>query len=286
MPKKKTISDLLALLRPYSWIKNLLIFVPLFFARDLFDGPKFFATAASFAAFCLSASAVYILNDISDREQDRKHSLKKDRPIASGAVTLKSALAVLGGLLAADALLIFLLVPGIWWLIGLYFLLNLLYSKYLKHEPVIDILLVSSFYFIRIIVGGVAAGTYISNWLLLCTVFVALFLITAKRLAEFGQDERRAVLSSYTPEFLKALLAISATLLVISYSLYGVLTFGSYLVILSIFPVLLGVLRYLFLVFTTHRAEYPERLVVADKVLLASGLLWIFVMYLILYANV
>jgi decaprenyl-phosphate phosphoribosyltransferase len=157
---------------------------------------------------------------------------------------------------------------------------------YLKHIAVLDILLVSSFYFIRIMVGGIAAQVPISHWLLLCIIFVSLFLIVGKRLAEFRQNEKRIVLLQYTPEFLNAMLIISATLIIISYSLYSVLVWNSDIAIFSIFLVLLGIIRYLLLIFTTDRAEYPEKVIITDKIIFMSGILWVFIMYLIIYLNV
>src|ERR1035437_2220667 len=169
-------SQLFKLLRPYSWIKNLFIFVPLFFARDFFIYAKLSTVILAFIVFCITASSVYILNDIFDIEQDRKHSNKKNRPLASGAVSVKSAIIMFFCLLIIDAFIVYFYIPQIFLLIGLYFLLNILYSKYLKHIAVVDILLVSSFYFIRIIIGGIAAQVPVSHWLLLCMIFISIFL--------------------------------------------------------------------------------------------------------------
>jgi 4-hydroxybenzoate polyprenyltransferase len=281
MPKK-----LFTLLRPYSWIKNLFIFVPLFFAKDFFIYTKLTTVVLAFIIFCITASSVYIINDIFDIEQDKKHNTKKNRPLASGAVSIKSAITLLSCLLIIDTCLVYFFIPQIFWFIALYFFLNILYSKYLKHIAVLDILLVSSFYFIRIMVGGIAAGVSISNWLLVCIIFISLFLIVAKRLAEFSQDEKRIVLLTYTPEFLNAMLIISATLIIISYSLYSVLILNSSTAIFSIFIVLLGIVRYLFLVFTTHKAEYPEKVIITDKIIFASVIVWVLTMYFIIYLHV
>jgi decaprenyl-phosphate phosphoribosyltransferase len=279
-------SQLFTLLRPYSWIKNLFIFVPLFFAKDFFIYTKLSTVTLAFIVFCITASSVYILNDIFDREQDRKHNTKKNRPLASGTVSVKSAIITLLSLLAVDAYLIYFFIPQIFWLVRLYFLLNIFYSMYLKRLAVLDILLISSFYFIRILVGGIAAEVPISHWLLLCIIFISLFLIVGKRLAEFSQDDKRIVLLKYTPEFLNAMLVISATLIIISYSLYSVLVLNSDVAIFSIFLVLLGIMRYLFLVFTTNRAEYPEKVIITDKIIFMSSILWVFTMYFIIYLHV
>ena len=279
------ISQFFLLLRPYSWIKNLFIFVPLFFARDFFDHAKLTTVFMAFVIFCITASSVYILNDIFDREQDRKHQTKKNRPLASGTISVKSAMVLLSCLLVIDIYLIYFFVPQIFWFMGLYFILNIAYSMRLKHLAIIDILLVSSFYFIRIMVGGIAAGVSVSHWLLLCIIFASLFLIIGKRLAELSQDNKRVVLEEYTPLFLNSILIISATLVIISYSLYSVLVLNSDLAMFSIFLVLLGIIRYLFLVFTTHNAEYPEKAIVKDKIIFASSILWVIAMYFIIYLH-
>ncbi|MDE2399976.1 MAG: UbiA family prenyltransferase [Patescibacteria group bacterium] len=277
---------MLRLMRPYSWIKNFFIFVPLFFAKDFFVYSKLTLVTLAFIVFCLTASSVYILNDIFDKEQDQKHSTKKNRPIASGAVSIKSAIILLCSLLIVVVAVIYFFIPQIFWLMVLYFLLNVLYSKYFKHIAILDILLVSTFYFIRIMVGGIAAMVPISNWLLLCIIFISLFLIVAKRLAEFSQDDKRIVLLQYTPEFLNAMLIISATLVIIAYSLYSVLVLNSNVAVFSIFLVILGIVRYLFLVFTTHKAEYPEKVIIADKVIFLSSLAWILTMFFIIYLHI
>ncbi len=277
--------QLLKLLRPHSWIKNLFIFFPLFFAREFFIREKLSGVLFAFIVFCITASIVYIINDITDIEQDRKHPLKKERPLASGAISIRTALLTLVLLLACDIYLLYTFVPGITLLVILYLSLNLLYSLYLKHIAIVDILLVSSFYFIRVLVGGVASGVVVSHWLLLCVIFVSLFLIVGKRLAELSHNEKRKVLEHYSEEFLNSILTIAATLTIVSYSLYSVLVLDSYLAILSIFFVLLGIIRYVFIIFTTHKAEYPEKAIFADGVIFLSSLMWILCMYAIFYVH-
>jgi len=278
-------SQFFKLIRPYSWIKNFFIFVPLFFAKDFFDHGKLSSVILAFIVFCVSASCVYIFNDILDKEQDSKHSKKKHRPLASGAISVKAASILLGCLVIIDGCLLYFFIPQIAWIISLYMILNIAYSTHLKHIAILDILLVSSFYFLRVLVGGVAAGVVISHWLVLCIIFISLFLIVGKRLAEYNQENRRAVLEIYTPEFLNILLGISATLTIISYSLYGVLVVNSNLAILSIFFVLLGIMRYIFLVLTTQKTEYPEQAILTDGIILMSSILWICTIYSIFYLH-
>ncbi|MEN9649281.1 MAG: hypothetical protein RL094_248 [Candidatus Parcubacteria bacterium] len=276
-------NNVLRLLRPTSWIKNFFIFVPLFFAREFLFIQKLESVIVAFICFSLTASCVYILNDIADREQDKLHDKKKFRPIASGAVSVRRALQVFAVLLITTIALTHYVVPAITYYLAAYFLLNIAYSFYLKHIATIDILLISGFFLIRILIGGEAAGVHISLWLLLCTIFISLFLIVGKRIAEFNGKSKRAVLNVYTSEFLTALLIIAATLSIISYSLYSVLVLNSYIAVYSIFFVLLGVLRYVFIVFTSAKSEYPERAVVSDPIVLVATLGWIIFMCMIFY---
>lgn len=275
----------LYLLRPYSWIKNFFVFVPIFFAHELFSVIKLIPVLYTFLIFCLTASSVYIINDIADRERDKNHSSKKHRPLPSGKVSLREAGIMLILLIITSAFLIYYLVPEIAPLIFTYFVLNLFYSLYLKHIAIVDILLVSSFYLLRIEAGGQAAQVPISAWLILCTIFLALFLIVGKRKAEIvSLDSKREVLSVYTHNFLEALLIISVTSSIISYSLYTVLVLNSPHAVYSIFFVLLGVFRYMFLTYTTNQGEYPEKAIWDDKIVLLSILGWVVFMYYIFYS--
>lgn len=273
----------LKLLRPEQWIKNLLVFIPLFFTRGIFVESKFLSAVFVFIIFCIITGVVYIFNDLIDKKNDKKHSEKKNRPIASGsissigAIILMLALLVLGLGLAAYQL------PQIVWLILFYILLNIIYSVYLKHIPILDILLVSSFYLLRIEVGGFATDTIISRWLILCVIFASLLLVTGKRNAEFKHEYTRPVLSQYNEPFLNQLLTLFAGLTIVSYGLYSVLGANSDLAIYSVFLVILGIIRYLFLVRDSLEIEYPEKLVVKDRIILISLIAWLIYMFIIFY---
>jgi 4-hydroxybenzoate polyprenyltransferase len=282
---KSKIFQFLLLSRPFGWLKNFFIFAPLFFSKNFFNGEKFFSVCLAFIAFCISASAVYVLNDVFDKTQDSKNHTKKHRPVASGKISIKQALLFSFCLVLIDIIFIFLFIPQIFWAIFIYFFLNIIYSSYLKRVAVIDILFVVVFYFIRIMVGAIAANVPLSHWLLLCIISLSLFLIVGKRFSEFYYEDRRAVLEKYSSEFLSALLIISATLAIVFYSTYSVFILDSDLAILSIFLVLLGIIRYIFIVFTTHQAEYPEKVLMADKVIFFSSFAWGLIMCLIFYLN-
>jgi 4-hydroxybenzoate polyprenyltransferase len=259
------------------------VFTAIFFAKDIFIWEKFFSTSIAALVFCLVASSVYIVNDIFDRETDAKHPVKKNRPLASGEIRLSLALWILFCLLVVSFGLIFWFVPQILWLILLYLALNFVYSFYLKKIPIIELLTISSFYLLRIEVGGLSAQASISRWLILCTIFISLFLVIGKRLAEYGHAEKRIVLYSYSEEFLKQFLVIASALSIASYGLYSILGVNSSLAIYAIFFVILGISRYLYLIYNSQEAEEPEKLILNDHMILITLLVWAIYMFLIFY---
>ncbi|MDB5188770.1 MAG: phosphoribose diphosphate:decaprenyl-phosphate phosphoribosyltransferase [Candidatus Nomurabacteria bacterium] len=275
--------EYLRLLRPYNWIKNFLVFIPLFFAKQLFIPGKLSSVFLSFMLFCLVASFVYIVNDLVDVEQDRQHSKKQHRPIASGKVSPRQASMLLAvvGVLIVTTLSYFS--HTVIMLMAVYLILNILYSLYLKHIAILDILLIAGFYLLRVLVGGAVAQVPISHWLTLSTIFLALFLITGKRKAEMAQTVKRKVLDLYTPEVLNAILIISVTLVIVSFSLYTVLVLATTVAVYSIFFILLAILRYLLLISTTDKVEYPEKALFSDWWIFLATLGWLICMYIVLY---
>ncbi len=275
--------EYLRLLRPYSWIKNFLVFIPLFFAKQFFSDGKIKIVLLSFILFCLAASCVYIINDLADAQQDRLHPKKQHRPIASGNISPLHAKVLLLALAIATSIVLSYFPLTVILLIGAYLVLNVLYSFYLKHVAMLDIVLIAGFYLLRILVGGLAAQVPISNWLILCTIFLALFLITGKRKSEMTQGVKRAVLDLYSQEILNAILIASVTLVIISYSLYTVLVLGDTLAVYSIFFVLLAILRYVLLIYSTDKVEYPEKALFTDWWIVFAAIAWLGCMYAILY---
>jgi len=270
-------------MRPQQWIKNLFIFVPIFFAKEIFIPDKLITTALAFLAFCAVASAMYIINDIADIQQDSDHPQKKSRPLASGAIKIWQALLLCAVLIAAAILIAGFWLPQILGILGLYAVLNLLYSLWLKHVVIFDILLISGFYLIRVITGGLALDIPISRWLILCAIFVSLFIIIGKRRAEFRQANQREVLKNYSSELLEYLTVISATLTIVAYGLYSVIGTTSPLAVYSIFFVLLGIFRYLYMIYTSAEAEFPEKIIFTDKIILGSLVGWVVYMYFVFY---
>jgi 4-hydroxybenzoate polyprenyltransferase len=275
--------DYLKLLRPLQWIKNIFIFVPLVFARELFVSEKLVTTLTAFVVFCFVASSMYIINDLLDKEQDALHPTKRFRPLAAGTVSIFRASTLVLILLSSSALVVYYYIPQIAIILGIYIILNILYSGYLKNIVVVDIVIVSVFYLCRILVGGFATDTYISRWLVLCTIFLTLFIIVGKRRSEQIHHHQRKVLQFYTPQLLDLFLAITTALTLVAYGIYSVLGVTSEHAVYSMLFVLVGVFRYLYLIYSSSQAEYPEKIAVTDKVIIMSVVGWGIGMYYIFY---
>ncbi|OGH89846.1 MAG: hypothetical protein A2537_01360 [Candidatus Magasanikbacteria bacterium RIFOXYD2_FULL_36_9] len=277
----------LTLLRPKQWVKNFLVFVPIFFAQDFFGKDKIWQASLSFVVFCFIASTVYIVNDIFDKKTDQNHPKKQYRPIASGKISIKAAIFMATFIFSIGIILAYIFIPKAIPLLLIYVFLNLIYSYRIKHIVVFDVLLVSVFYLLRILIGGFATSTPISSWLILCVFFASLLVIIGKRLGEQGQLHKRVVLQYYSNDFLRQLLSVSSSLVIASYGLYSILGFhlGDHpdLVVYSIFFVVLGVFRYLYLIYSSAEIEYPEKLIFADKIVFGSIVSWVIYMFFIIY---
>jgi 4-hydroxybenzoate polyprenyltransferase len=275
-----------ALIRPKQWIKNLVIFAPLIFAKELFVGDQVVAALRAFLAFCLTASAVYILNDIADVEADRAHPEKRNRPIASGRMSVRSALVVLGVVMVLGALLCIGMRTRFILLLAVYFALNVAYSFRLKNVMLLDVFIIAAGFMLRVLAGAYAIGVEVSSWIVLCSMFISLFLGSAKRRGELmnfregGTEAPRMVLKLYSVGFLEQMLTIAAAGAVISYALYTVAprtveVFGTDKLIYTTVFVIYGVFRYLFLIHTGEKAENPTRALTTDRPIIVNGILWI-----------
>ena len=219
----------LKLIRISHWMKNVLIFLPLFFSGNLFNTNKLILSIIGFIGFSLVASCVYMINDINDVEADKKHPVKKHRPLASGEIKIKTAiiLVVLFLLISAGLItylytitkaIIIIVLPI------LYLILNILYSMRLKHIPIVDVTILVSGFIIRVIYGALIIGVYLSNWLLLMVMFGSFYLVFGKRRNEITKngDSSRKVLKLYNKEFLDKNMYVFLSLALISYSLWCV----------------------------------------------------------------
>jgi 4-hydroxybenzoate polyprenyltransferase len=282
---------LLKTLRPKQWAKNVFVFTALIFDRKLLDLGAFFRTLAGAVLFCLIASAVYIFNDIADLESDRLHPTKKDRPIASGKISLRAAWVLGITLLAAALPLAYSLSPGFLVICLVYFTLNLLYSSKLKHIPLIDVLILASFYLLRVISGtALIEVKRFSPWLYVVTSLFALFIGLGKRRAELvlqlnSSGNIRPVLDGYSIQLLDQLINIVSGTTIVAYSLY---TFSApnlpenHSMMLTIPFVVYGIFRYLYLI-QIGQGGAPEDIALSDRPLQAAIILWSACILLIFY---
>ena len=271
-------------LRPTHWVKNVFVLAPLVFAEQLTDPAVLMKAILAFFAFCAAASAIYLINDLGDREEDRLHPLKKHRPIASGALSLGVARVAAGVLAAAGVSMALYLGWSFTILLAVYLSINLAYSNGLKKFVILDVMAVSSGYVIRVIAGGEAIQVAVSNWLLLATTFLALFLIFSKRRHELllladDASEHRSVLSHYSPLFLDQMINVVTASTVITFALYAmdpetVARFGSDRLVYTMPLVLFGVFRYLYLIYQRKDKRNPTEALLFDLPFMANVVLW------------
>lgn len=266
---------LLLLMRPKQWIKNLFVFMPLIFARQFLDPVAVGNAFAGFALFCIAASATYVVNDIRDREADRLHPTKSlKRPIAAGKVSLRAAFVLLAVLYAV--LLAGLAThPAVVGVIAGYIALNLAYSFYLKHQPVLDIFTIALGFVLRVIAGAVAIDNPLSSWMFITTLCLALYLAAVKRRQEYrgSGSETRAVLGKYSLPLIDRYAEMAAVCAIVFYSMF-VLSDQQRHMTLTIPFVLFGLFRYWYVVEVKEEGESPTDALVGDWQLVASVASW------------
>jgi 4-hydroxybenzoate polyprenyltransferase len=285
--------NLLISLRPSQWTKNLLVFAPLIFAVKLYDLTAVASSAWAFGVFCALSGVVYLFNDVMDRENDRRHPVKKYRPIAAGAVPVpialgSAALLAAGGLSAA-----FFLGWRFGAVAGGYLALQSLYSGPLKHIVIVDVLTLALGFVFRAVAGAVAIGVSISHWLFVCTILLALFIALAKRRHELvlladSATSHRPILGEYSAYLLDQMIAVVAASTLIAYIFYTISPeteqkFGTTWLGLTIpFP-LYGIFRYLYLMHMREGGGTPADLLLTDRPLLTCVTLWVVAVVLIIY---
>ncbi len=280
-------------MRPKQWIKNSFVFAALIFAKELFDADYFLITLWAFLLFCLLSGSVYLINDIFDIKKDRLHPTKSKRPVASGAVSITEA-ALWGTGFALFSLFFSFYISLPFGVVALiYFILNFLYSMFLKKVVIIDVMAIAFGFLLRAIAGAVVIGVAISTWLILCTILIALFLGFCKRrqellIYEHEPTTHREILSEYSKSFIDQMIAVVTASTVISYSLYtmspGVIEkMGTPYLNITIPFVLYGIFRYLYLIYKKEGVDSPTRIILEDKPLLINIFLWGIAVIIILY---
>lgn len=287
------IRDFVRLMRPAHWAKNVFVLAPLVFARELTDPEHVAQGLTAWVAFCLASSAVYVFNDIRDRAEDRLHPVKRLRPLAAGRVsvvaasTLALALAVAAIGLASSLGLPFLLV------LLIYLIINHLYSSGLKHVVIVDVMIISLGFVLRVLAGGLAVRVQVSAWLLLCTFFIALFLAFSKRRHELilmaGQaSDQRPVLSHYSPAFLDQMINVVTASTVVAYAMYAIAPetvekFHTRQLIYTIPMVLFGIFRYLYLIYQRSTTRNPTEAILRDSPFMLNMVVWAMAVLWIVY---
>jgi 4-hydroxybenzoate polyprenyltransferase len=285
---------LIRLLRPEQWLKNFFLFAPLIFSKHLFQGAYLGLAAEAFLVFCLLSSTVYIFNDIADRELDKLHPTKRNRPIAAGTISIPKAIGVAIVLLLVIAALMTMQNPKFLFIACLYFVMNIAYSFFLKNVILVDVFVVAAGFMLRVLAGAFAINVQVSEWLVLCTLFVSLFLSISKRRGELmlvrnsENFQGRAVLREYDVEFLDQMMTIAASGMAISYALYTVAertisVFGTSSLIFTTVFVLFGIFRYLHLMRTRKTEDNPTHMLTTDPVTLLNVAAWFMVCVFIIY---
>lgn len=288
------LKDYIRLVRVPQWIKNTFIFVPLLFSLNLFEIDFLEKTIAGFIIFCLTSSIVYIVNDISDIEADRAHPVKKNRPLAAGRISIKSAITLVIALAVPViiSLLFFNYKFGI--LLFSYFLLNVFYSLSFKNIVILDIFSIAAGFMIRVVSGAFIINVEISYWLILTTMFISLFLAAMKRHSELKlliadkNTATRKVLSEYSTNLTGQISTIAASAVIICYALYTVsqrtiTVFGSEKLIYTTPFVVFGIFRYMYLVYINNEGENTTQMMITDIPMIVTVFLYVITSVLIIY---
>ena len=285
--------NLLISLRPGQWTKNFFVFAALVFAEQLNDQRSLLKAVAAFCVFCALSSTIYLINDVLDRQQDRRHPLKANRPIASGALSPSVALAAAAIVGAAAMMTSWAMGWRFFQMAAAYSVLLIAYSAFLKHIVILDVLTISAGFTLRAAAGAAAIAVPISHWLLVCTTLLALFIALSKRRHELTlltdtAGEHRAILGDYTPYLLDQMISVVTASTLIAYAFYTISPetterFGTDLLSLTVpFP-LYGIFRYLYLVHRRDKGGSPAELVVNDRPLLMCVALWALSVIVIIY---
>jgi len=286
--------DIIKLLRVKQWIKNFFVFGPIIFSKHLFDIQYVNAALLAFLSFCLLSSTIYIINDIVDLDIDKLHPIKKNRPITSGRISVQVAI-VIAGVLFLIVVYINIFLEHYFQLVSLsYFILNILYTFWFKHIVILDVFSIAGGFMLRVLGGAIVINVPASPWLIICTLFISLFLAFAKRRSEIitMEDKQnsttRKVLDDYDLKFLDIMLVITSSGMAISYSLYTVsertikeLNTDN-LIYTTIF-VLYGIFRYLYLLLKKNIGEDTAQVLLKDTPMMINIFLWVITCIIILY---
>jgi len=288
------VAVLLEAMRPRQWVKNLLVFVGPFFGQRLNTTAGVIESLWAFASFCVVASATYLINDIVDIETDREHPDKRRRPLASGRLSVPTARLAAVGLCAVGLGSAFVLSTGFGCVLLGYLAMTLAYSRWLKHVIIVDLLVLTAGFLLRAAAGAIVAGVAMSDWFLICTTFLALFVAINKRrhellLLEADAHNHRPVLAEYSSHLLDQMSSVVTACVIMSYALYTVApeTLAKFphaeLLKYSTVCVLFAVFRYMHLVYNKDQGGKPEQLLLSDRPMLVNFLVFVAITVAVVY---
>jgi 4-hydroxybenzoate polyprenyltransferase len=293
-PDRSVLKAVILSLRPHQWTKNLFVLAALAFSKHLFDVGYAVKAGLAFAVFCAISGVVYVINDVVDLERDRLHPRKRLRPIASGQLSPRAAVVLALGLAGVALSVAFAMPLGFAVCACAYLGLNLLYSFRLKNVVILDVLALSLGFVLRAVAGALAIEVVISEWLVICTLLVALFLALAKRRAELTSLEgaavdHRKILAEYSPYLLDQMISVVTASCVTAYAFYTTAQetrekFHTHRLSWTLPFVLYGIFRYLYLVHQREQGGSPSETLLNDRPILVAVLLWAIAVVLILYA--
>ncbi len=277
--------DIFLLIRPQQYIKNMFIFMPLFFMGQIADGGLLLRAFLAFIAFSASASAIYILNDYQDIEEDRLHPKKKYRPLTSGAITKISAILIMLVLFVIGISLMASISLEALSILCIYIALNIAYSFRLKHIAILDVVIIAIGFVLRVFVGATVTGVPTSMWIVIMTFLLALFLALAKRrddvlLFESTGKQMRKVIGGYNLQLIDGAMMIMGSVVIVSYILYTtsaevIERMGSEYIYLTALFVILGIMRYLQIAFVEIDSGSPTKIVFKDRFMQITIISWL-----------
>lgn len=290
---KLNIKDILRLIRPHQYIKNFFIFMPLFFAGQIGNTELLLNVVIAFVAFSITASAIYVLNDYHDIEEDKQHPKKKYRPLASGSISKSQAIIIMPVLLVVGSTLMLSLSLKAGEILAAYVVMNIAYSFYLKYVAILDVVIIAIGFVLRLFIGSIVTGTSLSMWIVIMTFLLALFMALGKRrndvliYLEAGKKMRK-VIGDYNLQFLDTAMSIMASVVIIAYIIYTITpeiiarVNSEYLYLTALY-VVLGVMRYLQVSLVLKDSGSPTRVILKDRFMQLTLIGWLLTFGWILY---
>lgn len=285
--------ELIKLIRLKHWVKNAFLFIPIFFAGEILNTTHYFPLFLGFISFGLVASAIYVVNDLRDVENDRIHPQKRLRPLASGTVSISTAYFLIPALLVAGLAIAYFIQLKFAFVLTLYFLMNLAYTFGLKKISILDIIIVSIGFVIRIKAGSIISGTPLSEWVIIMVFLLALFMAIAKRrddiiIKENSGQDMRAASKKYSLDYLNIALSLLSGVIIVSYLMYTlspevISRIGTYRIFYTTLFVIAGVLRYLQIAIVENNTGSPTSILYKDRFIQLVIVAWISSFYLLIY---